>query len=466
MLTDDKDLLATLGIADFMNALPDEIAVLDSNGCIVEVNDAWRRFAIENDGAPDGYVGANYFDVCSAATGESSTQSQPIRDGLVRALRTGKSFACEYPCDSPTAKRWFELSATQLMHDGAPFLLVQHRNITTRHLQKQTVDAAYISNSAMSALVAGTSDAILTYDLEGRITTWNPAAEKLYGYTSDEAIGQSLEILYPPDWPHRITYYRDEIIAGRLDRFEATRLAKDGTAREVWISCAPIRSSTGEVVAVSNIHRDVTEIRKIEKARELVAREVIHRAKNMLAIVSAIQRQTAQSETSIEGFQKKFEARIQALAKSTDLLANECWSTVTLHDLAREHLDPFVETDDPRIRVSGPPVGLAPQAVQAVGMALHELATNSVKYGALMHDAGRIELAWTVSESVAAPVLDITWSERGLARKTTGQTAGFGSRVLTRIASSMLDTRSVHDISEDEVRWSISIPDEHFSPTA
>lgn len=466
MLIDDRDLLGTLGITDFMNALPDEIAVLDSSGRIVLVNDAWRRFAVENDGASDGYVGANYFDVCTAAYGDSSTQAQVILEGLTQALSTGKSFSSEYPCDSPTAKRWFELFATQLTHDGASFLLVQHRNITMRHVQKQTVDAAFISNSAMSALVAGTSDAILTYDLEGRITTWNPAAEKLYGYTSAEAIGQSLEILYPPDWPHPVTYYRDEIIAGRLDRFEATRLAKDGTAREVWISCAPIRGSTGEVVAVSNIHRDVTEIRKIEKARELVAREVVHRAKNMLAIVSAIQRQTARGETSIEGFQKKFAARIRALAKSTDLLANESWTTVALHDLAREHLGPFIEADDPRVRLCGPPVGLPPQAVQAVGMALHELATNSVKYGALTHDAGQIELAWTVSAKGATPVLDITWWERGLAEKTENPTSGFGSSVLTSIASSMLDTRSCHEISDDEVRWGISIPNEHFSPTA
>ncbi len=466
MRTDETQQLGALSFAALMDALPDEVVLLDAQGWILAANDPWRRFSIDNGGKEDAYLGTNYFDVCRVAEGSSSTEAQIVPRGLDVTLRTGEPFTCEYPCDSPTVKRWFEMSATRLIHDGAPYLLVQHRNITTRYVGKQTVEEAFISNSAMAALVTGTSDAIISYDLDGRISTWNPAAEKLYGYTAKEAIGRPLDMLYPPDWPHPVTYYRDEIIAGRLERFEATRLAKDGTARDVWISCAPIRSSSGEVVAVSNIHRDVTEIRKMEKARELIAREVIHRAKNMLTIVSAIRRQTARKSTSFEDFQEKFDARIRALAKSTDLLSKGSWTTVTLQELAVGHLDPFIAAGDPRLRISGPPVGLEPQAVQTIGMAIHELATNSAKYGALVHDAGRIDLVWNISVQGTSPVLDLTWSEKGLAQRSANRNAGFGSTVLTSIAPSMLNTESSHDIRDDEVRWSITVSAEHFSLSA
>ncbi len=89
--------------------------------------------------------------------------------------------------------------------------------------------------------------AILSYDLDSNIVTWNRAAQRLYGYTAEEAVGQSLEILYPPDWPKRVTEYRDEIIAGTLRSFEAIRVAKDGSERNVWITCAPIRFPDGAI---------------------------------------------------------------------------------------------------------------------------------------------------------------------------------------------------------------------------
>lgn len=457
--------LAGMDAQAFLEAMHDEVVLLDGKGRIVAVNEAWRRFCIENGGEADScYIGQSYFETCTSADGESSAEARLIATSLQKVLINGQPFRCEYPCDSPTVKRWFELTANRLEHRRAPYLIVQHRNITSRKSERREVEDAFIQVSAMTALVATSNDAIISYDLQGRIITWNPAAEKLYGYTAEEAVGRSLELLYPAGWEKRVSEYRDEIIAGRLERFEAPRVAKDGTVHEVWIACAPIRSPEGEVVAISNIHRDVTEIRRAEKARELIAGEVIHRAKNMLSIVMAIQRQTARRATSVEAFNQAFEARLRSLSKSTDLLVQSAWTTVSLSQLIDRHLEPFVDLGDGRVERLGPEIDLRPQCVQTIGMALHELATNSVKHGALRGGAGRVGIRWALDPEDGRN-LHLSWAETGveMAVPTSPGAKGFGSTVLTSLAPSMLSARSDYDIGQDGVTWSIRVPDEHFS---
>lgn len=448
-------------IGALLDSLYDEVAVLDANGVIVFANRAWRDFCSSNDGQPDRcLVGVNYLKICKDAEGPSSAEARMIPEGFARALNTGEPFHCEYPCDSPNEKRWFELTATRYARGKKLFLIVQHRNITKRVVESEEIEEAFVNSSALTALVATTSDAILSYDLDGQIIIWNRAAERLYGYTQEEAMGQSLELLYPRNWPKSVTEYRDEIIAGKLESFEATRVAKDGTEREVWISCAPIRSADGDVVAISNIHRDISEVRKAERARDLIAHEVIHRAKNMLSVVTAIQRQTARSEPTAEGFHRSFDARLRSLARSTDLLVRSAWTTVSLRDLVAGHLQPFALPDDGRLQITGRQVDLQPQAVQAIGMAVHELATNSSKYGALCQDNGKIRISWEIVEN--SRHLRIDWRETGTSAKSMTERRGFGSTVLTDLTPAMLNATSSFQVGVNSVEWSVTIGDTFF----
>ena len=443
--------------------MQDEIAILDSTGVIVATNKAWQQFSVENGGdAPPSFVGSNYLDICRSAEGPSSAEATIIPDGFAHTLRTGEQFRCEYPCDSPTVKRWFELTANRLTQDGESYLLVQHRNITIRHIEREEIEQAFINSSAMVAMIATMSDAILSYDLNGRIITWNRAAEQLYGYSEKEALGQSLELLYPNDWPKTVDYYRDEILAGRLERFEATRVAKDGSVHEVWISCAPIRSADGDIVAISNIHRDVSEVRNAEKARDLIAHEVIHRAKNMLSIVVAIQRQTARVETTVQGFMRSFEGRLRSLSQSTDLLVKSAWTSVDLTDLISSHLEPFVDPSDKKYTASGPSLRLQPQCVQAIGMAFHELGTNSAKYGALKQNEGWIEITWYIAQDDNGPKLHLSWHEGGIVVEKTAVRKGFGSTVLTSLSPTMINAETAYDLSAQAIAWTIKIPSEQF----
>ncbi len=455
-----------MGVTEFIDALPDEFVIVDASGVVIAANSAWKQFGAENDGATTGYVGSNYFDICRQADGDSSAEARVIAESLERTLRSGEPFVCEYPCDSPTMKRWFELTATRMVFEGQPFLTIQHRNVTQRHRERDALRRATVDSSALAALVAGTSDPILSYDLNGNITSWNPAAEQLYGYSSDEVLGRSLAALYPPDERKGVEWYRDEVIAGRLERFEATRIAKDGTPREVWISCAPIRGVDGDVVAISNIHRDISELRRAETARELMSREVIHRAKNMLTIVSAVQRQTARSAASVEEFHKNFADRISALSKSTDLLVGGNWDDVDMRELVVGHLRPFTAENDARVSLAGPEMRLRPQAVQTLGIAIHELATNAMKYGALAHETGEVRVAWQLEQAESSRTLKVTWQETGLASPAADVEPGFGNTVLTSLAPSMLGTGASYEMNGESVHWTIHIDADHFSPLA
>ena len=450
------------GILDILNALDDEVVVLDSSGRVIASNVAWEKFCVENGGDLDRCsIGSNYMAVCTSADGPSSAAAQIVPDGLMWTLKTGNTFRCEYPCDSPTEKRWFELSANRYQKNERRYLIVQHRNITKRHIEREEIEQAYINSNAMAALIATTSDAVISYDLDGNIITWNPSAERLYGYAQSEILGRSLETLYPDKWPKRVSYYRDEIIAGRLQDFEATRVAKDGTEREVWISCAPIRSPDGEVIAISNIHRDVTDVRNAERARDLIANEVIHRAKNMLSVVLAIQRQTARTAETLEDFNQSFGARLASLSKSTDLLVHNSWTSVSLSDVVAGHLEPFTSVeDDKRMIITGPDIDLQPESVQTIGMAIHELATNSAKYGALQQGRGQVAISWKVAREDG--LLQFRWLETGIVVDGNPTRRGFGHTVLTTHATTVLDAKASYRVNADGIEWEIKVPPGHF----
>ena len=445
----------------FINAMTDEVVVLDDKGHIVATNMAWNAFSDTNAGDAAYYHGLNYFDICNSASGPSSTEASMVHEGLRSVLKTGEPFQCEYPCDSPDVKRWFEMNAFRLINSDDRFLVVSHRNVTVRRISQSDVTDAHAQSEFLSALVATTNDAVLTYDLDGRIITWNRSAERLYGYTAEEAIGQSLEMLYPADWPKTIEQYRDEIIAGKLTNFEATRVDKNGEERLVWISCAPIRGADGDIVSISNIHRDITEVRQAEKARDTIAHEVIHRAKNMLSVVSAIHRQTARSATSLEEFNKVFGARIMSLGTSTNLLVSGEWSPVPLARLLESQLAPFVPRETALVRHKGLDVVLDPDAVQVVGMAIHELATNSAKYGVLLQETGVIDINWSHS----AAGLELSWKENSRTDPVNREKGGFGKTVLTSMAPTMLKAQAGYELNDDGVHWQIVIPQSYIQVT-
>jgi len=188
-------------------------------------------------------------------------------------------------------------------------------------------------------------------------------------------------------------------------------------------------------------------------------RELAHRSKNLLAVVLAIAQQTAPRSHSVDDYVARLAARVRGLALTHDLIADENWRGVTLNDLAARQLEPFVGEDPTRVECEGPPVMLNPVAAQNVGLALHELATNAVKYGALSMPRGTIRVVWRHNP----PRLHLAWTERdGPPTPRTPLQKGFGHVVLARLTSEALDGEAVLAFNPEGFSWKLDIPTRHI----
>lgn len=256
----------SVALQQLINAMHDNVAIIAPDGTIVSVNDTWRQFCRANDGDQTSfYVGDNYLEVCRKTTGEGTDLAARIEDGLSSLLSSGQEFCADYPCHSATEKRWFTIIARPVELDGERYALVVHRNVTTQKVQQ--VEASHAGQRAinLAAIVATMPDALIAFDLAGRITEWNAAAEKLYGYTADETIGQSMELLHPDNWPQRIAGYIEDIASNGSSHFEVVRQTRSGQKRTIEVTAAAVRSVTGEIVGISKVHRDVTGLRQADR---------------------------------------------------------------------------------------------------------------------------------------------------------------------------------------------------------
>lgn len=234
----------------------------------------------------------------------------------------------------------------------------------------------------------------------------------------------------------------------------------DGVER--WIA---VRGRTffegGRAVRIIGTARDITERRNREQHVHVLLRELVHRSKNLLAVVQAMARQTAMGSPSLEDFQRKFAARLQALSMAHDLLVSQDWRGASMPDLVHAQMAYCLDLDhgdiDKRTLIAGPRVMLKPEAAQNIGLALHELAVNALTHGALTRADGRIELTWRSSEDT----FFIEWREFGGPPVTCAPAEGFGHKVVKRLVSQALDGVATIGFPPDGFVWSLAVPVRH-----
>jgi PAS domain S-box-containing protein len=282
----------------------------------------------------------------------------------------------------------------------------------------------------IASIVESSDDAIISKDLNGTILSWNDGAGRLFGYAAHEMIGKSITILIPSERRDEEPGIINRIARGeRVDHYETVRVRKDGSLVDISLSVSPIKDVSGKVIGASKIARDITERKRAEEQRSLLLFEMKHRMKNTLATVQALATQTMRSATAEE--RAGFIARLQSLANAHDLLVSEQWSRALLRDIVQSALDSFQEKHRERFLIEGPNnVWLDSDKSLAVTMALHELATNSVKYGALSNFSGRVSIAWELQQARPAQVR-LLWKERGGPPVKPPEHKGFGSRLLS-----------------------------------
>jgi two-component system CheB/CheR fusion protein len=278
----------------------------------------------------------------------------------------------------------------------------------------------------LSSIVQFSEDAIISKNLKGIIESWNAGAERIFGYTASDAIGQSIVMLIPPDRLHEETEILDRIRRGeRIEHYETIRRRKDGSLIDISLTVSPIMDAQGRVIGASKIARNITERKRSEAHISALAREAEHRAKNVLATVQATVRLT-EAETVAE-FKDAIEGRLLALANVHTLFVESRWVGAELHELINKELLPYRKGDGTRVAIEGPALVLEPSSAQTIAVVSHELATNAVKYGALSVNKGRIVISWTHPEDGQ---LVFRWTESGGPAVTTPTRKGFGTRVI------------------------------------
>jgi two-component sensor histidine kinase len=197
---------------------------------------------------------------------------------------------------------------------------------------------------------------------------------------------------------------------------------------------------------------------RIEQRQALLVRELHHRVKNTLATVQALVGATGRSTGSFDEFYRSFSKRIASLAKTHNLLTEDYWQTAPLREIALNELKPFAESRQPRFILLGPPVELAADLAVPVGMALHELTTNAVRYGALSVPAGYVEVRWNVNETEGVRKLHLEWREFGGPPSNKPQHQGFGSTLLQRVLPMQCHAEVEIEYAREGLRFRMDAP--------
>lgn len=281
----------------------------------------------------------------------------------------------------------------------------------------------------MAAIVESSDDAIVSKDLDGIITSWNRGAERIFGFTAAEAIGQPITIVIPIDRHGEERDILTRIRRGdRIDHFETVRQHKHGSLIAISLTVSPVKDAEGKIIGASKIARNITEQKRNQELIANLAREAEHRSKNLLATVHAAVHLSS-SETP-EGLKQAIEGRIQALANVHSIFAKSRWIGADLSTVATQELAPYAVMNEGRVRIDGPPTLLDPNAAQAIAVTLHELATNAAKYGALLVDAGKVELTWSHDTNGK---LHLRWAETGGPAVQEPARSGFGRRIIEQM---------------------------------
>jgi PAS domain S-box-containing protein len=284
----------------------------------------------------------------------------------------------------------------------------------------------------------------------------NAAAEKLTGFKLGETSGRPLHDVIHHTRPDGSPFPLEDCLIDRAfpendqQQGEEVFVHKDGHFYPVAFTASPIRDEAANTIGTIIEVRDISDEKRNERARELLMREVDHRARNALAVVQSILQLT--NAPDIATFRRTVLGRVEALARAQGSLAERQWHGARLREVVEGGLAAVAGPDS--YMVQGGEITLAPEQVQPVSMIVHELATNARKYGALSAPAGRVSVTWEMAQDGLA----VWWKEAGGPPVAAPRRDGFGSRLITQL-SRQLDGSVELDWAVDGLQVRLGLPD-------
>ncbi|HEY3797487.1 MAG TPA: HWE histidine kinase domain-containing protein [Caulobacteraceae bacterium] len=412
-----------------LDAIPVGIYVCDAEGRIVRVNrqaiELWGRTVRPLDPAQR---------FCGSFRVESLDGQliPPEQTPMSRAVLLGERFENAVArVQNPDGKRWIaEVNVEPLTDDSGALVgaINCFRDITTEHeLRAAVARQQHTFDLAMIAADMGT----WRYTIADNICLYDDNAQRLYGLTEGPFLHDEAGVaakFHPDDMERMWANVAKALDPAGDGRYEVEYRVKQLDGGWRWLSAWGLVEFEGEgpdrkPVAIAGASRDLTERKRAEETQRLLANELNHRVKNTLATVQSISSQTLRAATDLDHAREALEERIVSLARAHDLLTDRSWSGADLCEVAPRALQPFPAG---QLDLAGPSLDVSPQHALALSLALHELATNAAKYGALSAPDGRVEVRWSGDDGAVR----LTWQERGGPAVSPPTRRGFGSRLL------------------------------------
>jgi PAS domain S-box-containing protein len=280
-------------------------------------------------------------------------------------------------------------------------------------------------SARLDAILDNTTMSVFLMDEQQHCVFMNKAAEALTGFSFTEVTGRPLHDVIHHTHPDGSPFPLEDCPIDRSfpekvgTQGEEVFVHKDGSFYPVAFTASPVQDNEANVVGTVIEARDISEEKRNETARNLLMREVDHRARNVLAVVHSLAQLTRADD--LESYKTILAGRINALARAQTSLASRRWEGGRLEDVVREELEALCPRDS--IDVQGPEVGLSPEQVQPVSMLMHEMATNANKYGACSRVGGKVSVSWTLEDGQVT----LVWRETGGPPVAPPTREGFGS---------------------------------------
>jgi two-component system CheB/CheR fusion protein len=311
------------------------------------------------------------------------------------------------------------------------------------------------SNSDLRNIFESTQVATVFLDRALVIRSFTSAATEIFKLIPGD-VGRPLGDIASRLDMHSLDRDLREVLVG--ERVVERRVTANDRTSHYLMRLLPYRSLSRSIEGVLATFTNVTSVVASEEHQKMLTAELSHRIKNTLAVVTSIASQTGARAQSIEAFLETFLGRVQGLAGTHDLLSQSEWADVGLRSLIERELAPYAKADGTRLEVSGPPVALTPRAAIAFGMVLHELATNSVKYGALSVPEGRLHVSWDAQHRSTPQRLELRWSESGGPVPSDPVKCGFGLEFIERAIQFELDGAAKIAFEKTGLQCTIGVP--------
>jgi len=317
-------------------------------------------------------------------------------------------------------------------------------------------DQLILANNDLQNLLDSTQIATIFLDDDLHIRNFTPAAMEVFSLRDSDRGRPMTDIVSLLSYDELRADVRN--VQRTLGIVEQQLDLKDESATYI-MRMRPYRTVANVISGVVITFNNITENRRQTEHLQILMKELQHRTNNPFTVIQAMARQTARNSNTFAEFEKQFGSRIRGLPHSNTLLIEQDWKGASLDKLIEIQLAPFVGIDSMRIETAGPQVTLPAGAVQTLGLALYELATNASKYGALSAPGGRVALSWSFDDEGEAPEsFRMEWREYGGPAVKPSTRKGFGRFVTDQMVTRALNATVTTDLASEGLRWTLQMP--------